>query len=84
MLFSLSVIFGFSETQRKSLDIGIEQKFQHSELVKHKSQILKKTPRSESTSELDYFCGQVVPVPGNRTEIYCASCEVRTEFIYVM
>jgi hypothetical protein len=22
--------------------------------------------------------------PGYRTEVYCASCEVRTEFIYVM
>jgi hypothetical protein len=30
------------------------------------------------------LCGQVVGVPGYRTEIYCASCEVRTEFIYVM
>jgi hypothetical protein len=26
----------------------------------------------------------VVRVPGYRTEMYCASCEVRTEFIYVM
>jgi hypothetical protein len=26
----------------------------------------------------------VVRVPGYTTEIYCASCEVRTEFIYVM
>jgi hypothetical protein len=26
----------------------------------------------------------VVTVPGYRTEMYCASCEVRTEFIYVM
>jgi hypothetical protein len=25
----------------------------------------------------------VVRVPGYRTEMYCASCEVRTEFIYV-
>jgi hypothetical protein len=27
---------------------------------------------------------QVVRVPGYRTEMYCVSCEVRTEFIYVM
>jgi hypothetical protein len=26
----------------------------------------------------------VVRVPGHRTEMYCVSCEVRTEFIYVM
>jgi hypothetical protein len=26
----------------------------------------------------------MVRVPGYRTEMYCASCEVRTEFIYVM
>jgi hypothetical protein len=25
-----------------------------------------------------------VRVPGYTTEMYCASCEVRTEFIYVM
>jgi hypothetical protein len=28
--------------------------------------------------------GLVVRVPGYTTEMYCASCEVRTEFIYVM
>jgi hypothetical protein len=32
----------------------------------------------------DRLCGLVVRVPGYRTEMYCASCEVRTEFIYVM
>jgi hypothetical protein len=32
----------------------------------------------------DRFCGLVVRVPGYRTEMYCVSCEVRTEFIYVM
>jgi hypothetical protein len=32
----------------------------------------------------DSLCGLVVRVPGYRTEIYCASCEVRTGFIYVM
>jgi hypothetical protein len=29
------------------------------------------------------LCGVVVRVPAYRTEMYCASCEVRTEFIYV-
>jgi hypothetical protein len=28
--------------------------------------------------------GNMVRVPGYTTEMYCASCEVRTEFIYVM
>jgi hypothetical protein len=32
---------------------------------------------------VDRLCGLVVRVPGYRTEMYCASCEVRTEFIYV-
>jgi hypothetical protein len=32
----------------------------------------------------DRLCGLVVRVLGYRTEMYCASCEVRTEFIYVM
>jgi hypothetical protein len=38
-------------------------------------------------ADYDYvcgICGLVVRVPGYRTEMYCASCEVRTEFIYVM
>jgi hypothetical protein len=30
------------------------------------------------------LCGLMVRVPGYRTELYCDSCEVRTEFIYVM
>jgi hypothetical protein len=30
------------------------------------------------------FCGLVVWVPGYTTEMYWVSCEVRTEFIYVM
>jgi hypothetical protein len=33
---------------------------------------------------VDRLCGLVVRVPGYTTEMYCASCEVRTEFIYVM
>jgi hypothetical protein len=32
----------------------------------------------------DHLCGLVVRVRGYRTEMYCASCEVRTEFLYVM
>jgi hypothetical protein len=32
----------------------------------------------------DRLCGLVVRVPGYITEMYCVSCEVRTEFIYVM
>jgi hypothetical protein len=32
----------------------------------------------------DRLCGLVVRAPGYRTEMYCASCEVRTEFIHVM
>jgi hypothetical protein len=39
----------------------------------------KKNVRTE-----DRLCGLVVRVAGYRTEMYCASCEVRTEFIYVM
>jgi hypothetical protein len=31
----------------------------------------------------DRHCGLVVTVPGYRTELYCTSCEVRTEFIYI-
>jgi hypothetical protein len=33
---------------------------------------------------VDLLCGLVVRVPGYTTEMYCVSCEVRTEFIYVM
>jgi ribosomal protein S26 len=32
----------------------------------------------------DRLCGLVVRVPRYITEMYCVSCEVRTEFIYVM
>jgi hypothetical protein len=32
----------------------------------------------------DRLCGLVVTVPGYTTEMHCDSCEVRTEFIYVM
>jgi hypothetical protein len=30
------------------------------------------------------FCSLVVGVPDYTTEMYCAPCEVRTEFIYVL
>jgi hypothetical protein len=33
---------------------------------------------------VDRLCGLVVRVPGHTTEMYSVSCEVRTEFIYVM
>jgi hypothetical protein len=33
---------------------------------------------------VDHLCGLVVRVPGYITKIYCDSCEVRTQFIYVM
>jgi hypothetical protein len=32
----------------------------------------------------DRLCGLVARVPGYRTEMYFVSCEVQTEFIYVM
>jgi hypothetical protein len=32
----------------------------------------------------DGLCGLVVRVPVYRTELYCVSCEVRTELIFVM
>jgi hypothetical protein len=32
----------------------------------------------------DRLCGLVVRVPGYITVMYCDSCDVRTEFIYVM
>jgi hypothetical protein len=35
-------------------------------------------------NKLDRLCGLVVRVPGYTSEIYCDSCEVQTEFIYVM
>jgi hypothetical protein len=34
--------------------------------------------------KVDLLCGLVVRVPDYRPEMYCDSCEVRTEFIYVM
>jgi hypothetical protein len=35
-------------------------------------------------SYCDLLCGLVVRIPDCRTEKYCVSCEVRTEFISVM
>jgi hypothetical protein len=43
-----------------------------------------KQKKSSCTSLLDRLCGLVVRVPGYRTEMYSVSCEVRTEFMYVM
>jgi hypothetical protein len=37
-----------------------------------------------SVCRRDRLCGLAVRVPGYRADVYCASCEVRTEFIYVM
>jgi hypothetical protein len=34
-------------------------------------------------NKVDHLCGLVVRVPGYRTEMYCVSCELRTEFTYV-
>jgi hypothetical protein len=34
--------------------------------------------------QFNRLCGLVVRVPSYRTEMYCASCEVWSEFIYVM
>jgi hypothetical protein len=34
--------------------------------------------------DFDRLCGLVVRVPDYRTEMYCASCEVRIDFVYVM
>jgi hypothetical protein len=36
------------------------------------------------TAGPDRLCGLAVKVPGYTTEMHCVSCEVRTEFIYVM
>jgi hypothetical protein len=33
---------------------------------------------------LDHLCSLVVRVPGYTAEMCCASCEVRTEFMYVI
>jgi hypothetical protein len=40
--------------------------------------------RYELNLYVDRLCSLVVRVPGYGTEMYCASCEVSTEFIYVM
>jgi hypothetical protein len=39
---------------------------------------------SNNSVIIDRLCGLVVRVPNCRTEMYCDSYEVRTEFIYVM
>jgi hypothetical protein len=35
-------------------------------------------------AKFDRLCGLVVRVPGYTTDMYCASCEVRTKIMYVM
>jgi hypothetical protein len=40
--------------------------------------------QSQCDFDLDRLCGLLVRVTGYRTKMYCASCEVRTECIYVM
>jgi hypothetical protein len=34
--------------------------------------------------KVDRLCSLVVRVPGYTTEMYCATCEVRTDFRYVI
>jgi hypothetical protein len=41
-------------------------------------------PRCHLAAFSERLCGLVVRVPGYITEMYCDSCEVRTEFMYVM
>jgi hypothetical protein len=41
-------------------------------------------PSPSSGSPVLCLCGLVVRVPGYRSEMYCVSYEVRTEFKYVM
>jgi hypothetical protein len=43
-----------------------------------------RTQIMELKKKVDRLCGLVVRVPGYITEMCCVSCEVRTEFIYVM
>jgi hypothetical protein len=40
--------------------------------------------KATSISINERLCALVVRVPGYTTEMYCASCEERTEFIYAM
>jgi hypothetical protein len=35
-------------------------------------------------TKVDRLCGLAVRVPGYTTEMCCVSCEVRTEFMFVM
>jgi hypothetical protein len=44
---------------------------------------VKDNNNNNNNNNNDRLCGLVVRIPGI-TELYCASCEVRTEFIYVM
>jgi hypothetical protein len=49
-----------------------------------KANTLPRFRKSKAIPVKDRLCGLVVRVPGCRAKMYCASCEVRTEFIYVM
>jgi hypothetical protein len=40
-----------------------------------------KEEEERKNKKVDRLCGLVVRVPGYRTEMYCVSCEVRTECI---
>jgi hypothetical protein len=63
-----------------------------STLLEHSSLLEERQVKSSGTfrflksyvKEIDRLCGLVVRVPGYTTEMYCVSCKVRTEFIYVM
>jgi hypothetical protein len=53
-------------------------------LLKHKPLQFLISLHLFSYYQSDRLCGLVVRVPGYTTEMYCDSCEVRTEFIYVI
>jgi hypothetical protein len=52
--------------------------------IHHMHSLVSKPRITSFNYYTDRLCGLVVRVPGYTTEMYCASCEVRTEFIYVM
>jgi hypothetical protein len=62
-----------SKTGQKGMKIILTALFCVKFSVQRKAQIRFDSP-----------CGLVVKVPSYRTEMYCVSCEVRAEFIYVM
>jgi hypothetical protein len=46
------------------------------------SLVVSNTFMEHSEEVADRLCGPVVRVPGYRSDMYCVSCEVRTEFMY--